>query len=103
MALLAEYEATGTPCVLATVVSCEPPTSARPGDKAVITADGRLFGWVGGSCSEPIVRREALRALAEKTPRVVRIHSRISTLTTTGPVPTSTTLPRRDSARAMQT
>jgi xanthine dehydrogenase accessory factor len=28
---------------------------------------------VGGSCSEPIVRREALRALAEKTPRVVRI------------------------------
>ena len=72
-ALLAEYEATGTPCVLATVVACDPPTSARPGDKAVITADGRLFGWVGGSCSEPIVRREALRALAEKTPRVVRI------------------------------
>jgi xanthine dehydrogenase accessory factor len=59
--------------VLATVVSCDPPTSARSGDKAVITADGRLFGWVGGSCSEPIVRREALRALAEKTPRVVRI------------------------------
>jgi xanthine dehydrogenase accessory factor len=59
--------------VLATVVACEPPTSARSGDKAVITADGRLFGWVGGSCSEPIVRREALRALAEKTPRVVRI------------------------------
>jgi xanthine dehydrogenase accessory factor len=64
---------TGTPCVLATVVACEPPTSARSGDKAVVTADGRLFGWVGGSCSEPIVRREALRALAEKTPRVVRI------------------------------
>jgi xanthine dehydrogenase accessory factor len=59
--------------VLATVVACDPPTSARSGDKAVITADGRLFGWVGGSCSEPIVRREALRALAEKTPRVVRI------------------------------
>jgi xanthine dehydrogenase accessory factor len=59
--------------VLATVVACEPPTSARSGDKAVITADGRLSGWVGGSCSEPIVRREALRALAEKTPRVVRI------------------------------
>jgi xanthine dehydrogenase accessory factor len=59
--------------VLATVVRCEPPTSARPGDKAVITADGRLRGWIGGSCSEPIVRREALRALSEGTPQLVRI------------------------------
>ena len=59
--------------MLATVVGCQPPTSARPGDKAVITADGRLRGWVGGSCSEPLVRREALRALAEGTPRLVRI------------------------------
>ena len=59
--------------MLATVVRTEPPTSARPGDKAVITADGRLRGWIGGSCSEPIVRREALRALAEGEPQMVRI------------------------------
>jgi xanthine dehydrogenase accessory factor len=59
--------------VLATVVRVDPPTSARPGDKAVITADGRLRGWIGGSCSEPIVRREALRALKEGTPQMVRI------------------------------
>lgn len=59
--------------MLATVVRVEPPTSARPGDKAVITADGRLRGWIGGSCSEPVVRREALRALAEGTPQLVRI------------------------------
>jgi xanthine dehydrogenase accessory factor len=71
--LLHEYAAAGTPCVLATVVRCEPPTSARPGDKAVITADGRLRGWIGGSCSEPIVRREALRALEEGVPQLVRI------------------------------
>ncbi|TMC71406.1 MAG: YHS domain-containing protein [Chloroflexi bacterium] len=51
----------------------EPPTSARPGDKAVITADGRLRGWIGGSCSEPVVRREALRALAEGTSQLVKI------------------------------
>jgi xanthine dehydrogenase accessory factor len=70
---LGEYAAAGTPCVLATVVRCEPPTSARPGDKAVITADGRLRGWIGGSCSEPIVRREALRALQEGLPQLVRI------------------------------
>lgn len=68
-----EYEASGTPYVLATVVRCEPPTSAHPGDKAVITSDGRLTGWIGGSCSEPVVRREALRALAEGAPQLVRI------------------------------
>jgi xanthine dehydrogenase accessory factor len=59
--------------VLATVVRCEPPTSAHPGDKAIITADGKLRGWIGGTCSEPVVRREALRALAEGTPQLVRI------------------------------
>ena len=68
-----ECEASGTPFALATVVRCEPPTSARPGDKALIFADGRLAGWIGGSCSEPVVRREALRALAEGAPQLVRI------------------------------
>lgn len=71
--LLAEHEAAGTPCALATVVRVEAPTSAKPGDKAVITADGRLRGWIGGTCSEPVVRREALRALAEGAPQLVRI------------------------------
>ncbi len=68
-----DYEANGTPYALATVVRTEPPTSARPGDKAVITADGRLRGWIGGSCSEPVVRREALRALADGTPQLIHI------------------------------
>ncbi len=55
------------------MVRTEPPTSARPGDKAVITADGKLRGWIGGTCSEPVVRREALRALAEGKPQLVHI------------------------------
>ncbi len=59
--------------MLATVVRCEAPTSAHAGDKAVITADGKLRGWIGGSCSEPVVRREALRALAEGTPQLIHI------------------------------
>lgn len=71
--LLREYEAAGTPCVLATVVRVEPPTSARAGDRAIITADGRLRGWIGGSCSEPVVRREALRALTAGAPRLIHI------------------------------
>jgi xanthine dehydrogenase accessory factor len=71
--LLRQYETAGTPYVLATVVRCEAPTSAHPGDKAVITADGRLRGWIGGSCSEPVVRREALRALTDGTPQLIHI------------------------------
>jgi xanthine dehydrogenase accessory factor len=71
--VLAANAAAGTPCVLATVVRTEPPTSAHPGDKAVVTADGRLYGWIGGSCSEPLVRREAARAIADGLPRLVRI------------------------------
>ncbi len=39
----------------------------------MITADGKLRGWIGGTCSEPVVRREALRALAEGTPQLVSI------------------------------
>src|SRR5258708_21653663 len=73
LALLESNAGAGTPCVLATVVRTEPPTSAHPGDKAVITADGRLHGWIGGSCSDPLVRREALRAIADGMPRMVRI------------------------------
>jgi xanthine dehydrogenase accessory factor len=64
--------ATG-PHALATVIRVDPPVSARVGDKAVVTPDGRLDGWVGGACSEPIVIREALAALAEGNPRLVRI------------------------------
>ena len=81
--------------MLATVVRCEAPTSARPGDKAVITEDGRLRGWIGGSCSEPVVRREALRALEEGTPRLVHIvgDSEIKQSRTGGEMTIGTTCP----------
>ena len=59
--------------VVATVVRVEPPTSARPGDKALVTPDGKLWGWIGGSCSEALVRREALIALGDGQPRLVTI------------------------------
>jgi xanthine dehydrogenase accessory factor len=54
-------------------VRTEAPTSAHPGDAAVVTSDGEVTGWIGGSCAEPLVRREALRALADGQPRLVRI------------------------------
>lgn len=65
--------AEGRPYALATVVRVVRPASTRRGDRALVAADGRLTGWVGGACSEPIVVREALRALADGRPRLVRI------------------------------
>jgi xanthine dehydrogenase accessory factor len=65
--------AAGEPFALATVVDVERPTSARRGDRALVTPDGALHGWIGGACSEPAVVREALQALAEGEPRLVRI------------------------------
>ena len=59
----------GKPYALATVVRVVRPASTRRGDRALVTPDGALAGWVGGACSEPIVVREALRALADGEPR----------------------------------
>jgi len=69
----AELRRRGETFVVATVVRVEPPTSAQAGDKALITADGKLWGWVGGSCSEGLVRREAIIAMGDAQPRLVKI------------------------------
>jgi xanthine dehydrogenase accessory factor len=61
----------GEPFALATVVRVVRPASARPGSKALIRADGSIHGWVGGSCAQPSVAREALRALADGQPRLL--------------------------------
>ena len=55
----------GEAFVLATVVWCERPTSAKPGAQAIIQTDGTMAGWIGGSCAQPVVLREALRILRE--------------------------------------
>lgn len=49
------------------------PTSARPGARGIVHPDGRIEGWVGGSCAQPVVVKEALRALADGHPRLLRI------------------------------
>src|SRR3990170_2985380 len=63
----------GQPFALATVVRAEKPTSAKAGAKAIVTADGTLTGWVGGSCAQPTVICEALKALQDGQPRLVRL------------------------------
>lgn len=62
-----------TPFVLATVVRAERPTSARPGDAALVLPDGTLEGFVGGACAESTTRLEGLRMLREGASGLLRI------------------------------
>lgn len=63
----------GVPFATATVVRAERPTSGKPGDKAIVTGDGVMHGWIGGSCAQPSVVREALLALRDGESRLVRL------------------------------
>lgn len=72
-ARVAELSAAGEPFALATVVAVQRPTSARPGAHGIIHPDGTIEGWVGGSCAQPIVTREALRTLVTGEPRLLRL------------------------------
>ena len=44
----------------AVVVLAERPTSAQPGDEAIVLADGTIEGFVGGDCVEGPVREHAV-------------------------------------------
>ena len=63
----------GESFAIATVVRYEAPISGKPGDKAIIFADGEVWGWIGGGCAQPAVVKEALNALKDGRPRLVRI------------------------------
>jgi xanthine dehydrogenase accessory factor len=59
------------PYAIATVVWRQGPSSSKLGSRATITADGRLAGWIGGACAEPVVIREAREVLATGQPRLL--------------------------------
>jgi xanthine dehydrogenase accessory factor len=59
--------------VHARVVLAERPTSAKPGDEAIVLADGTMEGFVGGDCAEATVRHESLEALVAGEPVLLRI------------------------------
>ena len=63
----------GTPYALVSVIRAQAPASARPGDKAVVTADGQLHGWVGGGCAQPAVLKTVRQVLADGRARLIRI------------------------------
>jgi len=76
--LARRLSAQGEPFVMATVVWRRAPTSGRAGAKAIVRADGRMEGWLGGACSADIVAREGRRALEEGTPRLMFLDSQRS-------------------------
>ncbi len=58
---------------LVTVVRREPPSSARVGDVALVTARGEYHGWAGGGCTRSSVLLEAMRAIADGEPRLLSL------------------------------
>jgi xanthine dehydrogenase accessory factor len=71
--LAADLARRGEPFALATVVGRKAPISAQVGDMAVVTRDGDLRGWVGGSCTRETVLTEARRAMEDGRPRFLAL------------------------------
>jgi xanthine dehydrogenase accessory factor len=70
---MVELAARRVPFVHATVVRAALPTSARPGDDALIFADGTMEGFVGGQCARENVRTAALNALQTGEATLLRV------------------------------
>ncbi|WP_419908366.1 XdhC family protein [Candidatus Poriferisodalis sp.] len=68
-----ELARSGEPFVLATVVWREGPSSGQQGSRAIYTASGEMYGWIGGACAEPTFIREAIAALEAGVPRLLAL------------------------------
>jgi xanthine dehydrogenase accessory factor len=71
--LAADLARRGEPFALSIVVRRQSATSAHLGDMALVTEDGAFHGWLGGSCTQPALLREAQKALADGAPRLVSL------------------------------
>lgn len=69
----AELLAQDEPFAVAVVVRYEAPISGKPGDKAIILTNGEVWGWIGGGCAQPVVVKEALKAIETGEPQLIRI------------------------------
>ncbi|HVJ44057.1 MAG TPA: XdhC family protein [Dongiaceae bacterium] len=71
--LIEKLSACGEPYVVATVVRTLASVAAKPGAKAILTADGRMAGWVGGGCALGAVKRAAKECLADGEARLISV------------------------------
>jgi xanthine dehydrogenase accessory factor len=72
---MGELARSGQAFALATVVWRQGPSSGKQGSRAIITSDGRLDGWIGGACAEPVVIREAKQVMADGRARLLLLGS----------------------------
>jgi xanthine dehydrogenase accessory factor len=63
----------GLPFAVATVVARRAPVSAHLGDRAIVCADGRMEGFIGGACSREIIRKQALESMRARHACLVSI------------------------------
>jgi xanthine dehydrogenase accessory factor len=70
---IAALQREGVAFAQATVVARKAPVSSHLGDAAIVFEDGRIEGYIGGGCSQEILRVQALEALRTGEPRLVRI------------------------------
>lgn len=66
-------QAERVPFVHARVVLAERPTSAKPGDEAIVLADGTVEGFVGGQCALATLRAQGLAVLDRRESTLLRI------------------------------
>jgi xanthine dehydrogenase accessory factor len=72
-AMAAALRAERVPFVHVRVVLAERPTSSKPGDEALVLADGTMEGFVGGTCAETTVRSQSLALLDSGESTLLRI------------------------------
>lgn len=69
-----ELRAKDEPFAFATIVRTAGATAAKPGAKALLSADGTiLHGWLGGGCTRGAVKRAALQALQDGSPQLISV------------------------------
>jgi len=61
------------PLVLATVVQTLGSTSGKAGDKALVSAQGIIEGWIGGGCAQPAVVEAARQVLESAQACLIRV------------------------------
>ena len=69
-----QMRARQVPFAFATIVRTAGATAAKPGAKALLSADGTIVhGWLGGGCTRGAVKRAALEALQSGAPQLISV------------------------------
>lgn len=62
------------PYAIATIVRTAGATAAKPGARAILSADGAiLHGWLGGGCTRGAVKRAVIDALQNGQPQLISV------------------------------